>query len=213
MMGKAKILKVGQIIYGIPINWHFDCGRTVDTIEVKDDRVLYGGYTVDELQQILDEDPEHIYDTRLTAENLSGVLLYIMSRGQEPTFLKINNVLYLQAKLLNEHVEQFGCKLQIIDLPNDPEKAGEDRLHENFSEAWRIEDGDGNILFKSDGDYNWLALQKRRGIKAFLEGGKIERVDIFRNDQGYDAIQSMVVDGVKFDFTISDGEAIIEWDD
>lgn len=49
---KAIIKKVGAMVDGKPTGFAFDCLGTVPAIEIKaDGQVLYGGYTVGELEE------------------------------------------------------------------------------------------------------------------------------------------------------------------
>jgi len=65
MMQKARIAAIGIISDGIPVAWGFDSqGRDIAAIEIKDDAILYGGYSVNELQLILDRKPHRRYCTR-----------------------------------------------------------------------------------------------------------------------------------------------------
>lgn len=49
---KAKIVTIGIIINGEPIGWRFDCQGIIPGIEIlANGMILYGGYSVDELEQ------------------------------------------------------------------------------------------------------------------------------------------------------------------
>lgn len=53
---KAKIISYGYVENGMPKRWGFDCLGKVAGIEYKSDgTVLYGGYTVDELNEIVSQ--------------------------------------------------------------------------------------------------------------------------------------------------------------
>lgn len=65
-MAKGKIITVGIIENGVPLNWHFDCTQSdVAGIEIQPDRsILYAGWSIAELQEILEmESPEKKLDT------------------------------------------------------------------------------------------------------------------------------------------------------
>lgn len=49
---KAVIKKIGFVIDGQPTGFVFDCCATIPGLEIKDGQVLYGGYTVSELEEL-----------------------------------------------------------------------------------------------------------------------------------------------------------------
>jgi hypothetical protein len=49
---KAKILKIGKIEKGLPVDWIFDGGNAMMEIDMKC-KLTYGGYTIEELTKII----------------------------------------------------------------------------------------------------------------------------------------------------------------
>lgn len=58
-------------------------------------------------------------------------------------------------------------------------------------------------------DYLANAERKKQRMVSVLVTGKIDEVELEATSRGYVQIKSMVVDGVKFEFTIDCGEAAI----
>jgi len=49
---KAKIIMVGRVINGNPVNWSFDSYTNIPALNASGFGILYYGYTVKELEEI-----------------------------------------------------------------------------------------------------------------------------------------------------------------
>ena len=49
---KAKIIRIGKIVNGDPVDWSFDSYTNIPALNVSGEGILYYGYTVEELDNI-----------------------------------------------------------------------------------------------------------------------------------------------------------------
>jgi len=49
---KAKIIQIGKVVNGNPVNWSFDSYTSIPALSVAGDGILYYGYTAKELEEI-----------------------------------------------------------------------------------------------------------------------------------------------------------------
>lgn len=48
---KAKIIKVGRVENGNPVDWSFDSYTNIPALDVSGEGILYYGYTIKELEE------------------------------------------------------------------------------------------------------------------------------------------------------------------
>lgn len=49
---KAKIIRIGKIVNGDPVDWSFDSYTSIPALHASGEGILYYGYTVEELDDI-----------------------------------------------------------------------------------------------------------------------------------------------------------------
>jgi len=55
-MMKAKIIRIGKIVDGDPVDWSFDSYTSIPALNASGEGILYYGYTVEELDKIAKAD-------------------------------------------------------------------------------------------------------------------------------------------------------------
>jgi hypothetical protein len=150
-------------------------------------------------------------DNSLTIENLHNALDKI--EIGHSLLLRVSHFSLIQA---HNCIDMLGLK-NIVCVKG----ATDDEMPPGYCAAldatvffpWRIEDGNGKILYESDGRYDIMADRKRRSIHRFLVGGRIDSVEYCAGELEDIIIKSMIVSGMKIDFTVNGDEVAVKWGD